>query len=173
MSTIARDAVASTGSAAATGVSGAVTADTGAAVTRAAIGLAVLRVVLGIVFAAHGAQKLFQMGIPGLTEGFAAMGVPLAGVAAPAVALLEFVGGLALIGGLFVAPVALGLTVVMAGALFLVHLPAGFFLPNGYEFVLTLGAGAVALALAGPGAWSLDGLLARRRAAKQAEGRRL
>lgn len=140
----------------------------GAAVGRAAIGLAVLRVVLGIVFAAHGAQKLFSFGIPGLTEGFVSMGVPLAGVVAPAVALLEFVGGLALIAGIFVTPIALGLAAVMASAAFLVHLPAGFFLPNGYEFVLTLGAGAIAVALAGPGAWSLDGLRAQRRAAKQA-----
>lgn len=138
----------------------------GATAQRAAIGLGILRVVLGIVFAAHGAQKLFLMGLPGLTEGFAAMGIPLAGVAAPAVALLEFIGGLALIGGLFVVPVAIGLTVVMVGALFFAHLPAGFFLPNGYEFVMTLAAGAIALALAGPGAWSLDGLRAQRKQAK-------
>src|SRR5690606_12581388 len=110
------------------------------ATTRAALGLGILRVVLGIVFAAHGAQRLFLMGLPGLTEGFAAMGVPLAGVAAPAVALLEFIGGLSLIAGLFVAPIAIGLTVVVVGAVFFAHLPAGFFLPNGYEFVLTLGA---------------------------------
>lgn len=138
----------------------------GVATQRAALGLGILRVVLGIVFAAHGAQKLFLMGIPGLTEGFAAMGIPLAGVAAPAVALLEFVGGLALIAGLFVAPIAVALTVVMVGAVFFAHLPAGFFLPNGYEFVLTLAAGAIALALAGPGAWSLDGLRAQRKQAK-------
>lgn len=134
---------------------------------RAAIGLMVLRVALGAVFAAHGAQKLFTIGVAGLAEGFAGMGIPLAGVVAPTVALLEFAGGLALVAGLFVTPVALGLAVVMANALFLAHLPAGFFLPNGYEFVLTLGAGAVALALAGPGAWSLDGLLRGRRATGQ------
>jgi putative oxidoreductase len=171
MSTIARDGL--TGGAVAASGTGAGSVALAGAVTRGAVGLAVLRVVLGIVFAAHGAQKVFVMGIPGLAESFAAVGVPLAGIAAPAVALLELVGGLALIGGLFVTPIALGLTAVMIGALFLVHLAAGFFLPNGYEFVLTLGAGAVALALAGPGAWSLDGVLAKRRVAKQAEGRRL
>jgi len=167
MSTIAQGRTA-TGAGSTAVAGGRVAAQAGTGVDRAAIGLTVLRVVLGIVFAVHGAQKLFVFGIPGLTEAFAGMGVPLAGVVGPAVALFEFVGGLALIAGLFVTPVALGLTAVMVGAALLVHLPAGFFLPNGYEFVLVLAAGAIALALAGPGAWSLDGQRAQRRAAKQA-----
>jgi putative oxidoreductase len=126
--------------------------------------LAVLRLIVGSVFVAHGAQKLFVFGIAGLTGAFEGMGVPLAGVVAPAVALGEFVGGLALLAGLFTRLAALGLALTMLGAIVLVHLPAGFFLPDGVEFVLTLFGGTAALALAGPGAFSTDAIVARRRA---------
>lgn len=132
--------------------------------TQLDAGLAALRLIIGGVFLAHGAQKLFVFGFAGLAEGFAGMGVPLAGVAGPAVAFAELFGGLALMLGLFTRIAGLGLAVVMLGAMLLVHLPAGFFLPNGVEFVLTLLAGAVALALTGPGAFSLDAVLGRRRA---------
>ena len=90
-----------------------------------------------------------------------AMGVPLASVAGPVVALTELVGGAALVLGLFTRPAGFALAVVMAVATLMVHLPAGFFLPAGLEFTLTLGAGALALALAGPGAHSLDAVRAR------------
>lgn len=65
--------------------------------------------------------------------------------------------------GLFTRVAGLGLAAVMLGALVIVHLPAGFFLPNGIEFVLTLLAAAGALALTGPGAYSLDALFRGRR----------
>lgn len=143
----------------------ATTATTNPAAGRMQAGLAVLRVIIGSVFAAHGAQKLFVYGVSGVTEGFAGMGVPLPMVAAPAVALLEFFGGLALIVGLFTPWVAAGLAAVMLGATVLVHLPAGFFAPNGVEFTLTLFAAALTLALTGAGAWSIDGMRARRREA--------
>ena len=51
----------------------------------------------------------------------------------------------------------------MVGAMVLVHAPAGFFLPNGIEFTLVLGAASLALSIMGAGAFSLDALLARRR----------
>jgi putative oxidoreductase len=51
----------------------------------------------------------------------------------------------------------------MLGAMFLVHLPAGFFLPNGYEFVLMLAASATTLAITGAGRYSADAVIARRR----------
>ena len=130
---------------------------------RVDAGLALLRVVLGGVFMAHGAQKLFVYGFGGVTGAFTQMGAPLPGITGPLVSLLEFFGGIALVIGLLTRLTALGLAAVMVGAIVLVHLAAGFFAPNGIEFPLTLMAGAVALALTGPGAWSVDAVLARRR----------
>lgn len=127
------------------------------------LGLAVLRTGAGLVFMAHGGQKLFVFGIDGVTAGFTQMGIPLAAVSAPLVALVELLGGLALVVGLLTRLAAVGLAITMLGAILFVHLAAGFFLPNGSEFALTLLAAAVALALTGAGDFSLDGVRARRR----------
>lgn len=135
-----------------------------ASTPRSDAGLAVLRAIVGTVFVAHGAQKLFVFGLPGLTAGFESMGIPLAAVAAPAVALVELLGGLALIAGLLTRLASVGLAITMLGAIVFAHLSAGFFAPDGVEFVLTLFGAAVALALTGPGALSLDARLARHRA---------
>ena len=126
-------------------------------------GLAILRAVTGTIFMAHGAQKLFVYGLDGVAGGFAQMGVPFPGVMGPLVGFVELFGGLALIAGLLTRLAGLGLTAVMLGAMVLVHLPAGFFLPNGYEFVLMLAASATTLAITGAGRYSLDARVARRR----------
>lgn len=117
-------------------------------------GLTVLRVVLGVVFLMHGYQKLFQMGIHGVTGMFGHLGVPLPGFFAVVVTLVEFVGGIALIIGLGTRVAAALISIDMIFAILLVHWKRGFFNP-GVEFPLTLLAAAICLALAGGGAFSL------------------
>lgn len=133
---------------------------------RTDLALVVLRVVVGIVFIAHGGQKLFVYGLDGVAGSFGQMGIPAAGLVGPLTAFVEFLGGLALAAGLLTRLAGLGLAVVMAGAILFAHLPAGFFAPQGFEFPLTLLAASAALALAGPGRFSVDHALATRRPAR-------
>lgn len=118
-------------------------------------GLAVLRVVVGIVFAVHGYQKLFTFGIHGVAGMLGQMGIPLAGFFAVVVTLVEFVGGILLILGVFTRIAAAFIACDMIVAILAVHLKNGFFNPRGFEFPLTLLASAICLMLAGGGALSL------------------
>lgn len=128
------------------------------------IALLVLRLVLGGVFVAHGAQKLFgSFGGPGIegTAGFhEQLGIKPAKPMAILAGLAEFVGGMLVIAGFLTPLAALALIVVMIVAIVKVHLKNGFFAASGgYEFNLVLIAVAVALILVGSGAYSIDAAL--------------
>ena len=140
---------------------------------RAAWGLTVLRVMMGIVFLVHGYTKVFVWGLDGTAQGFAQMGIPLAGIAGPMVALLELLGGAALLIGLATRWVSIPLAVTMLVASVQVHAPDGFAAEGGAELTLVLFSALVALALAGGGKLSVDEVLAGRRAGSPARTGRL
>jgi putative oxidoreductase len=122
-----------------------------------------LRVVLGGLMAAHGAQKLFGwFGGPGLagTESWLeSIGLRPARVYAAVTGLAEFGGGALLILGLFTPVGAAAVVGVMFVAIATVHWRNGFFNPaGGYEFNLLIIAAALALAITGPGTISIDHL---------------
>jgi putative oxidoreductase len=134
------------------------------------VALTMLRVVLGVVFFAHGAQKMLGwfggFGFHGTMGFFEHLGMP-----APVAFLIictEFFGGLGLIVGLLTRIAALGIGVEMIGAIFIVHLPNGFFMNwmgtqkgEGFEYHLLAIAMAGALLLRGAGAFSLDRTLSK------------
>lgn len=123
-------------------------------------GIALLRVVAGIIFLMHGQQKMFEFGIGGVTGMMTGLGVPAPGLMAVIVTLVELVGGIALILGAFTRIAALLVAIDVLVAFFLVHMPNGFFASNGgVELVLILATVGVTLVLTGPGAMALDSLL--------------
>jgi putative oxidoreductase len=127
--------------------------------------LLVLRLTIGLLFAAHGAQKLFGAfggaGLKGTVDLFDAISIRPGRVHAPAAGAAELTGGALIALGL-VTPVGTALVIaVMAAAIAAVHLPKGVWNSNGgYEYNLVMIAGAFALAGIGPGDWSLDNALA-------------
>ena len=132
------------------------------ALTATDVGLFVLRLALGVIFIAHGGQKLFGLfGGPGLSatidtfDKFLGIPAPLAYLAV----FTEFFGGLALVSGLFSRLAGLGLAVTMVVATIKARLANGFFLTSGpppyhtigYEYNLALFAMALAVVFTGPG----------------------
>ncbi|MFK0312499.1 DoxX family protein [Pseudomonas sp. NPDC090233] len=134
--------------------------------TRAGLGLSVIRILVGIIFMAHGAQKLFGLfggyGLEGTGQWMESIGLAPGYLMALLSGSAEFFGGLALVIGLLARPAALALTVTLVVAIFSVHIGNGLFMSNnGYEFALALMAGTLAVLIEGAGRFSLDRLIAR------------
>jgi putative oxidoreductase len=126
--------------------------------------LLLARLVLGGVLVAHGWQKVATYGIGATAEGFAAMGVPVAPVAAVFAAVVELVGGAMLLVGAATALVGILVVVDMLGAAIIVHIGAGVFVTDGgWELVGVIGAAALALAAVGSGRFSVDHIVTARR----------
>ena len=133
--------------------------------TRAGYGLTVLRIFVGVIFAAHGSQKLFGWfgggGLAGTAQWMESIGLGPGTLMAALAGGTEFFGGLALIIGLLVRPAALGLTILTLVAIFSVHIHNGLFMANnGYEFALALLGGTLAVLLEGAGKLSADRAIA-------------
>jgi putative oxidoreductase len=129
----------------------------------------VIRLALGVIFFAHGAQKVFGWfggrGLSATIAGFRQMNIPPA--ATVLAAFVECFGGLAVLVGFLTRPAALGLIGVMLVAIAKVHVAHGFFLNwsmtpgkgHGYEFNLALLAMALAILIGGGGVLSIDRLI--------------
>ncbi|MCD5419220.1 DoxX family protein [Rhodococcus pyridinivorans] len=127
------------------------------------LGILVARLVLGVIFLAHGLQKFNSWGYEGTKAGFEGMGVPAPAVSAFVATWIEILGGLALILGVLVPVFGVLLFLLMLGAFFIVHMENGIYVGDGgFELVAALGAGALLLAAVGAGAFSVDRFLARK-----------
>ncbi|MBW4716211.1 DoxX family protein [Saccharothrix obliqua] len=123
------------------------------------------RIGVGVVFLAHGWQKITEWGLDGTAQAFDGMGVPLPTLSAWYAALVELAGGALLIAGAALPVVGILLAIDMAGALFIVHLPNGLLGQGGFELVLALGVAALALGFNG-GSLTVDRLISNRRTAE-------
>lgn len=128
------------------------------------LGLLIVRLIVGLAFAAHGAQKLFGWfggyGPKGTGGWFESIGVKPRVFAAVAIGIVEFVGGILFAAGLLTPVVAILLAFTMVGAIVKVHAKNGFWnTSNGYEFNLVLIAILIAVAFSGAGSLSIDALL--------------
>ena len=126
-----------------------------------------VRLGAGVIFAAHGAQKLFGWfggyGLEGTAGWMESIGLAPGTLMAAAAGGAEFFGGLLLIAGLLVRPTAFVLAMTMLVAIVTVHLQNGLFMSNnGYEFALALLVISVGLALRGAGSFSVDNLLQKK-----------
>lgn len=130
-------------------------------------GLLLARVLLGAVLIVHGGQKLFVNGVDGTGAFFESMGVPAAQAAAAFAGTVELLGGILLVLGALTQIVAVLVVIVMAGAYLYVHKAAGIYATDGgWELVAVIGLAVAVFGLVGAGRFSVDALIAGRRAPK-------
>src|SRR5947207_1352364 len=122
-------------------------------------GLVPLRVVVGVVFLMHGAQKLFVFGLAGTADIMGKLGITLPIVAAGIVIAAELLGGLAIISGLYTRWAGAVLAIEMLVAIPVARLAGGFFAPYGFEFEFTLLGACLTFAALGAGGISLERML--------------
>lgn len=122
--------------------------------------LLLLRTVIGVVFVAHGYDRLFLTGLTETTGQFSAWNVPQPVLSAYVVTGVELLGGALLVIGLLTTLVAGALLLLVAAAGYFVHLTQGFFVTEGgIEFVAVLAVALFVIIVFGPGRASLDGVL--------------
>lgn len=135
--------------------------------TQATTSTLPLRLIAGIIFAAHGAQKLFAWfggyGLEGTGQWMDSIGLGPGYFMAMMAGSAEFFGGLLLIAGLLIRPTSFVLAITMLVAIVKVHLSNGLFMENGgYEFGLALLAMTIALLIQGAGKFSLDHVISKK-----------
>ncbi|AEF55946.1 DoxX family protein [Marinomonas posidonica] len=137
-------------------------------ITRTSSGWAgtILRIPVGLILMAHGAQKLFGAfggyGLEGTGQWMASIGLEPGYLMALMAGSAEFFGGLALVIGLLVRPAGIALAFTMLIAIFSVHFSNGLFMANnGYEYALTILVVCLSLAFSGAGALSVDKVIAK------------
>ena len=129
--------------------------------TTSGIASTILRIPVGLILMAHGAQKLFGAfggyGLEGTGQFMASLGLEPGYLMALLAGSAEFFGGVALVIGLLVRPASIVVAFTMLIAIFTVHISNGLFMSNnGYEYALTLLIVAVSLAFSGAGSFSVD-----------------
>lgn len=126
-----------------------------------------LRLIAGLIFTAHGAQKLFAWfggyGLEGTGQWMESIGLAPGYLMALMAGGVEFFGGLLLIIGFLTRPTSFVLAITMIVAIFAAHIDNGLFMANnGYEFALTLLAISISLIFSGAGKLSLDLTITKR-----------
>lgn len=139
--------------------------------SKAGAAALILRVPVGLILAAHGAQKLFAWfggyGLEGTGQWMASIGLEPGYWLALMAGSAEFFGGIALALGLLTRPAAVVTAFTMLIAIFSVHINNGLFMANnGYEYALTLLVATAALAIQGAGSFSVDSVIAKKLADK-------
>lgn len=134
--------------------------------SKQGVALGVIRMVVGLVFVLHGAQKIFIYHYAGVVGMFHQIGIPVPALSAALAIMAEFVGGLLLLSGLYTRLAAIPIAFTMLVAITQVHLHAGFFAQGGgFEYPLTLLVATIALVIGGSGAFALDNLRTRKQLA--------